>query len=75
MNAERRKQVAKVIESLREAHSILSDLEDAEGCAYDNLPESIQCSERGEAMSAAADTLHSAVSSVDDAITELESIE
>lgn len=46
-------------------------LHDEEQEAYDNLPESFQESERGEAMEAAADNLDSAMSSMEEVLDSL----
>lgn len=61
MNADRRKQIS-------EAKSILESVRDDEQSAFDNLPEGLQQSERGQAM-------EQNVSYLDDAISSLESIE
>ena len=37
--------------------------------AYDALPESLQCSERGEKMQEAVDSMEESVSLIDDAIS------
>lgn len=44
---------------------------DEEQEAYDNLPENLQGSERGEAMSEAADNLDSAYNSMDEVLEYL----
>ncbi len=50
MNAIRRKQLQKALELISEARSIIEEVRDEEENAYDNMPEGIQDSERGEAM-------------------------
>ncbi|WLJ71177.1 hypothetical protein [Sphingomonas phage Carli] len=72
MNNARRKDIAAIIARLQavqsEFESIRDDLQsvgEAEREAYDNMPESLQQSERGEASSAAADTLENAHSELD----------
>jgi hypothetical protein len=55
MNAERRKQI-------EEAMHILESVRDAEQEAYDNLPESFQSGEQGDAMQSAIDSLERAIS-------------
>jgi len=74
MNNDRRKE-------LRRAHAILETLQadiealrDAEQDAYDNLPESIQNSERGEKIQEAIDALDSAVTNIETAKDDLEGI-
>lgn len=60
MNAARKKRIQDVIEKLDELKTVIEELHDEEQEAFDNLPESFQESERGEAMEAAADNLDSA---------------
>ena len=55
MNKERRQKISKIIERLEDIAAELEALADEERDAFDNLPEAIQYSERGEAMEAAAD--------------------
>lgn len=74
MNAKRRKQVAKLTEQFREIYNEIERIRDEEQEAYDNLPESLQDSERGESMYAAIDQLESAMSDSESAISALEEI-
>lgn len=67
MNKARRKWLGDIIAQLTERKDDLESVRDEEQEAYDNLPESIQYAERGEAMS---DT----ISDIDSAIGDLESI-
>ena len=74
MNAKRRKEIEKIIASLEGLSDRISDLYDEESEAYENLPEPIQESERGENMLAASEALESAMdaaSSIDDIIESL----
>lgn len=50
MNKVRRKELSRVVDLLDQARDLLETIRDEEQEAFDNLPESIQCSERGEAM-------------------------
>lgn len=50
MNKQRRKEIAHAIALIEEAREILETTKDEEQEAFDNLPESLQCSERGETM-------------------------
>ena len=72
MNAQRRKSIQEVIDQLRDLMDTVEMLRDEEQEAYDNLPESIQYSERGEAMSESADNLDSAYNSIDELIGYLD---
>jgi len=74
MNKQRRKSIESVHDRLMEAQADIEEIKDEEETAYDNLPEGIQYSERGEAMQEAVDTLSSAYDSIQDAIDYLEEI-
>ena len=50
MNKVRRKELARVVDLLDQARDLLEIIRDEEQEAFDNLPESIQCSERRETM-------------------------
>ncbi len=60
MNRARRKELERAVELLQQAQEIVASVRDDEQEAYDNLPESIQYSERGEQMSEYVDTLDNA---------------
>lgn len=54
MNKQRRKELAEAIEKLEKAIAMLEEAKETVECvteeeqeAYDNMPESLQCSERG----------------------------
>lgn len=73
MNKQDRKQASALLgklEDLRcqaaEIAEELRSLAGAEQDKYDNMPEGLQSSEKGEAMQAAADALSSAADSADD---------
>ncbi len=81
MNKERRKRVAEAVEQmaaameyLETAMGLLAEVKDDEEAAYDNLPESLQESERGEAMQEACDTLEEAVDAAQEAFDNLEDV-
>ena len=71
MNAQRRKSIQEVIDQLTDLQSTVENLKDEEQEAYDNLPENLQGSERGEAMSESADNLDSAYNSIDEVLEYL----
>ncbi|MCR0568328.1 hypothetical protein MKC54_09455 [[Clostridium] innocuum] len=48
MNAQRRKRHDEAIEKLNEALVIIEEIKDEEDTAYENMPEGLQESERGE---------------------------
>lgn len=71
MNKERRNRINKVIEQLEVLKDEISDISMEESEAYDNLPEGIQDSDRGEAMQEAIDNLDMASDTFDDIIEYL----
>ena len=60
MNKERRKELEKVIEQLQALSEQLDILSEEESEALENLPESLQSSERGEKMEDDAGTIDNA---------------
>ena len=74
MNAQRRKMLGKVSDLISEARTLLEDIRDEEQEAFDNMPESLQASERGEAMEDAISTMDDIISSLEDAESELEEL-
>ena len=62
MNKDRRDRIAKIKEALEDLRGQIEDLQTEEQEAFDNMPESLQQSERGQASEAAADALHGALS-------------
>jgi hypothetical protein len=57
MNRAKRKELNRAASLIFEAGGILQSIAEAEFEAYENLPEGIQSSERGEAFYEASDTL------------------
>lgn len=72
MNAQRRKEIEAAIELIRQGQSQLEDLMNEEQDYYDNMPEGLQSSERGEMAEAAISALESAISGCEDAINNAE---
>lgn len=66
MNKARRKMIDEALEKLGELHTMIETIRDEEQEAYDNMPEGLQESERGEAMYDAIDALESAMDSCDE---------
>ena len=69
----RREAIDDLIEQLENIQQQIETLKDEEQTAYDNLPETLQCSERGETITEAIDNLESAESSVEETIGYLTS--
>lgn len=72
MNKDRRDRIAKIKEALEDLRGQIEDLQSEEQEAFDNMPESLQQSDRGQASEAAADALQSTYDAADEAITALE---
>lgn len=72
MNNDRRKRILEVIDKLEQQMEALEFVRDEEIEAHDNLPESLQESDRGEAMQEAIDAMEEARESIEEAISRLE---
>lgn len=72
MNAQRRKEIQKAIALIENAKEILEYVAEEEGNAFDNLPESIQYSERGERMEEIKDNIEDVCSELEDQIENLQ---
>ena len=72
MNKQRRGELAKVIDLLQGVREMLESTKDDEEMTFDNFPESLQESVRGEAMQEAIDNMESALDSIDEAISSVE---
>lgn len=74
MNKSRRKKIDGIIEKLRGLKEELDDLKDEEEEALDNLPQSIQESEKGEEMQTGIDALEEAGDDLECIICNLEEL-
>lgn len=79
MNKQRRKELAEAIEKLEqatamleEANEIIDGVTEEEQEAFDNMPESLQCSERGYMTQDNVDTLEEIAQGMDSYIYEIE---
>lgn len=75
MNNERRKRISEVIEKLHDLKADIFMLQDEEQEAFDNMPDNIRDSDKGQLMEAAIDDLTTSGDAIDEAIDTLESIE
>lgn len=75
MKEERLKTLKRSLNAIQNAHDVLEEVRDEEQDAYDNLPEGLQYSERGDLMQEAVDNLDEAVDYLDDVISSLENVE
>ena len=74
MNNERRKALRIVITKLEEARARLDDVAADEHEAFDNMPEGLQMSERGETMEEGLDVLDEALDGIDEIICNIEEL-
>lgn len=74
MNKNDRKELQDYVEQLEGIQCALEEMQENEQCKLDNMPESLQESERGEAMQEAIETLESAANSLEEAIDYLNGI-
>lgn len=75
MKEERIKNLKHCLNMIQNAHDVLEEVRDEEQDAFDNLPEGLQDSERGDLMQEAVDTLDEAIDTLDDVLSSLESVE
>lgn len=68
MNSKRRKELEKLTEKLEELKCNIEALMEEEQEAFDNMPESLQYAEKGEAMEENITELENAAGNVQDAI-------
>ena len=73
MNKTQRNQIEKWIDSLNEIKEGVESMIEEENEKYENMPENLQDSERGEKMYEGIENLESASSSLEEAIDSLES--
>lgn len=74
MNKVRRQQLSKAIDMMDEIMSLIEQIKNDEQEAFDNMPEGLQMSERGEQMEGYIDTLTEISESIfdmQDQITEI----
>lgn len=74
MNKQRRKQVAELLAKLETLKDEVHECACEEREAFDNMPEGLQQSERGQDTEAAADALADALNDVESAVDALRSI-
>ena len=72
MNNKRRKEISSISSILEDVKSRLSTVIDEEQEAFDNMPESIQGSDRGCESEEALDSMNDALDSIESAIEYLD---
>lgn len=74
MNKERRTKITKIIKEIEQVKNKLQDVLSEEENVFDNMPENLQCSMRGEESEESIDYMNEAVDALDNAIEQLEGI-
>lgn len=74
MNKQRRNEIHDILSELQSIKTRLEIVQMNEELAFDNMPENLQYSMRGEESQEAIDVMNSAVESLDEAISQLEDI-
>ena len=74
MNANRRKRLNEVAVKLRELTEVVNDIGGEEQEAFDNMPEQLQESEKGERMEDIIDQLEDMSDSLEDVVSSIEDI-
>lgn len=75
MNNARRKQITQLLEQLENLKADLDSILEQEQEAFDNLPESLQEGERGQASQTAIESLETAQSAFEEIVDALNDIE
>lgn len=71
MNKQRRKELNEIISKLESLRDDLECLQNEEQDYHDNMPENLQCSERGERSEEAVSSLEDALYNIDSAIDNI----
>lgn len=71
MNKQRRKEIEEALTKIQDGRDAIESLKDEEQDYFDNMPESLQGGEKGDAAQSAIDALESALSSLDEAIDSI----
>lgn len=75
MNKQRRSALAKVADDINSAMMKLEDIKNDEQDAFDNLPESIQDSERGSQMEENIENMEDGISYLQDALDSISEVD
>jgi len=75
MNEERLKSLKRCLDKIQDAHDVLEEVRDEEQDAFDNMPEGLQYSERGDMMQDAIDNLDETIDYLDEVLSNLEDVE
>lgn len=72
MNKSRRSRIDTIIEQIDNLLSDLNEIRDEEESAYENLPESLQDTDRGQSMCDAIDSIEEALDCLEEASSVLD---
>lgn len=75
MNKQRRKEISDILSALQDLHARLETVKDEEQEYYDNMPESFQNGEKGQAAEQTISNLEDAHSELESCINNLEGID
>lgn len=75
MNKQRRMEIKNIIAELENIKTKLDNVFSEEQYAFDNMPENLQYSMRGEESQEAIDYMSEAISNIEEAIEQLEDIQ
>ena len=74
MNKERRKKISIIIKEIEQVKDRLQEVLSEEESVFDNMPENLQCSMRGEESEESIDYMNEAIDALDNALEQLEEI-
>ena len=74
MNKERRTKISKIINDIENIKTNLQDVLSDEEFAFDNMPENLQSSMRGEESEEAIECMNEAIDALDEALSQLNDI-
>lgn len=72
MNNSRRKQLSAILSVLEDMNTRIEEIKDEEQDCFDNMPEGLQGSEKGEKAENAISALEDVISSLEEAISRLQ---
>ena len=72
MNKMNRKQLSDLISRIETIHEALAEIKDGEEEKFDNMPENLQDSEKGETLSEIIDFLDSASESLNESVESIQ---
>lgn len=74
MNRDRRDKLSDILVDLEAAKSDLEEIIDEEQEAFDNLPDNLQCSSRGEEMESGLDELRESFEKLEEVIEHINNV-